>query len=508
MKNDGKDAFVHPEVKRGMGLGKAARCLTLASALASLGVPAVAASLVDMPSVKSEAGDQVRPGQGRPLLETFGDRLNDEMVLADAGLTRAVRSAVEKSSKAVGDGGRRVALVIGNSDYNAEIGRLLNPTKDAKAIAEALERTGFEVHLWQNVTRDEMMQAVLQFDHELRDSDVGLFYYAGHAVQVNGRNFMIPTGASLNIASSRPDVIADYVSLETVEINDVLGRMGNAEADLNIVILDACRNNPFIQKTRGVSRGLAQTAAPRGTFVAYATSPNSVAQDGDYDNSPYTAAILKHLETPGLQLESVFKLVRQDVALQTNGEQIPWENSSVFGDFYFKEAAPEPLPPPIPQPEPQTTQPEPRPESDGPLDVTETALLTDDVDKEAMRNAPPQTMVEVQRLLARMKIYRGGINGRLDDKTKNAINEWKSIRGLPQDGQVSSVDYPLLRTDVLRVEELGELPKPQQTLRYLPPLPGRNQQPSDVPAAPERNVQEDAPPAKKKDSWTVFGPPA
>ena len=231
--------------------------------------------------------------------------------------------------------GRRVALVIGNSRYGGSIGGLANPANDAADIAAAMKRAGFEVDLQMDVSRDEMKHAMLEFSQRLRDSDIGLFYYAGHAVQVNGRNFMIPIGAKLQLSTSRPDTLADYVGLETIEIDDVLGRMAAAEPDMNIVILDACRDNPFAQGSRGMTRGLAQTLAPRGTFVAYATAPGEVAEDGSGKNSPYTEALVETVKTPGLKLEDVFKQVRRKVALSTEGRQTPWENSSIFGDFYF-----------------------------------------------------------------------------------------------------------------------------------------------------------------------------
>ncbi len=322
-------------------------------------------------------------------------------------------SVLSEPPEAIGSDARRVALVIGNSDYGEGIGRLSNPTNDALDMAGALQRKGFEVQLLTDVGREDMQRAVLEFDRNLRDSDVGLFYYAGHAVQVNGRNFMIPTGANLDITSNREDAIADYVALETVEIENVLGRMGNAETDLSIVILDACRNNPFSQGARSLSRGLAQTSAPRGTFVAYATAPGKIAQDGVGANSPYTSAIVKALEVPGLKLEEVFKKVRQDVALQTDGKQIPWENSSVFGDFYFTDPV-------------AVTPPKP-------------TLTKDEV-------------TEVQRLLTRMGFYRGSLTGVSDEKTRAAVVQWQTLHGLELDGEVVKAQIPFLRTDAVRVE--------------------------------------------------------
>jgi hypothetical protein len=257
--------------------------------------------------------------------------------------------------------GRRVALIIGNSEYRGSVSRLANPANDARDIAYSMEEVGFDVALHLDVTRDEMNRAILDFKKRLHESDVGLFYYAGHAIQVNGRNFMIPVEANLEITDMRADTLADYVSLETVEIDDVLGRMAAAEPDLNIVILDACRDNPFAGRSRGLSRGLAQTLAPRGTFVAYATAPGQVAEDGGGNNSPYTSALVEAVNTPGLKLEDVFKQVRRDVALETDGRQTPWENSSIFGDFYFTPPKPEPQEPPVTATLPPRTQPVPAP---------------------------------------------------------------------------------------------------------------------------------------------------
>lgn len=331
----------------------------------------------------------------------------------------------------------RVALVIGNSDYGPGIGRLTNPINDATDMAEALKRTGFTVKLLLNASREDMQRAVLEFDQDMRKSDVGLFYYAGHAVQVNGRNFMIPMEAKLDISGSRPEAVADYVALETLEIDNVLGRMGNAETDLSIVILDACRNNPFNQGARGISRGLAQTSAPRGTFVAYATSPGKIAHDGNGENSPYTSAIVKNLETPGLKLEDVFKKVRQDVALQTDGDQIPWENSSVFGDFYFN--------PSQPSAEPEPSVVAATPPAAAPLPAAQPApsLSRDDY-------------AEVQELLTRIGFYDGPTTGELDEKTRNAIVQWQALHGLELNGEVTKSEIPFLRTDAVRAETKGD----------------------------------------------------
>jgi uncharacterized caspase-like protein len=223
---------------------------------------------------------------------------------------------------------RRVALVIGNAAYGAGIGSLANPSKDAAAVAQALRAADFEVTLKLNVRRDEMLRAMADFGRSLRDGGVGLFYYAGHAVQMGGSNYLIPLGANVDNE--------DYVPIETVDLNDVLARMGGADNRLNIVILDACRNNPFRTQFRGVTRGLAPTLAPTGTYIAYAAAPGQVAFDGTARNSPYTSALVDELAQPGLRLEDVFKRVGARVVSETKGSQTPWTSSSITGDFYFR----------------------------------------------------------------------------------------------------------------------------------------------------------------------------
>ena len=232
---------------------------------------------------------------------------------------------------------RRVALVIGNGAYGPEIGALANPSNDAADFAEALSAAGFETTLKLDVDRDDMHRAVIDFGRALDDGGVGLFYYAGHAVQVGGDNYMIPLGAQIDRE--------DYVPLEAVDVNQVLGRMGGANNRLNIVILDACRNNPFRSISRGVSRGLAQTLAPTGTYIAYSAGPGQVALDGDGRNSPYTAGLLDMMAEPGLPLEEVFKGVRVKVLASTEEKQTPWTSSSITGDFYFHQPEPAVAPP-------------------------------------------------------------------------------------------------------------------------------------------------------------------
>jgi uncharacterized caspase-like protein len=234
---------------------------------------------------------------------------------------------------------QRVALIIGNSAYNNALGALLNPANDASDMAEVLRRTGFDVTLKLDVGRDQMLRAVADFGRSLQNGGVGLFYYAGHAVQVDGKNYLIPLGVEL--ASE------DYVEVETVNLDHVLAKMGRADNRLNIVILDACRNDPFPSATRGVGGGLAATLAPSGTYIAYAAAPGELARDGRSRNSPYTAALLDSMAEPGLRLEDVFKRVNFKVQAETDGSQTPWTSSSITGDFYFHLPEQEQAKPPV-----------------------------------------------------------------------------------------------------------------------------------------------------------------
>jgi uncharacterized caspase-like protein len=161
---------------------------------------------------------------------------------------------------------------------------------------------------------------------------VGLFYYAGHGLQVKGRNFLVPVNAEIDRE--------DEIEFTTLDVNIVLAKMDSAKNALNIVILDACRNNPFARSFRSVSRGLAQMDAPTGTFIAFATAPGSVASDGTGQNGLYTEHLLREMQKPGVPIEQLFKQIRIGVMQDTNSQQIPWESSSMRGDFSFRAGVP------------------------------------------------------------------------------------------------------------------------------------------------------------------------
>jgi hypothetical protein len=221
---------------------------------------------------------------------------------------------------------RRLAVVIGNSKY--EKSQLKNPVNDAQAMARLLRRLDFEVDLVENGGRRAMVTMINSFGRKLRQADVGLFYYAGHGIQVKGRNYLIPVDAVLETEAD--------VEFEALDLGRVLGKMDDSHCPLNIVVLDACRDNPFARSFRSVSKGLALVDAPRGTLLAFATAPGSVAADGEGSNGIYTKHLLANIERSDLSIEEVFKQVRIGVVNDTDGQQTPWESSSLMGSFHFQ----------------------------------------------------------------------------------------------------------------------------------------------------------------------------
>ena len=262
-----------------------------------------------------------------------GENKIEATVKNDGGTVEAAQRFVTlKKSDAV-SAQKRVALVIGNADYQ-NISKLDNSANDAVLMTKTLQELGFEVMSYTNLDRRTMTDKIYDFGDKLKEENaVGLFYYAGHGLQVNGINYLVPVSARVQ----REQEIDD----ECVSIDKVLGQMEYAGNDLNIIILDACRNNPFatVSRSAGHDGGLAQMNAPKGTFVAYATAPGRTASDGTGQNGLYTEQLAKALKLSGLKIEDVFKTVRNEVykiSKELGAEQIPWENSSIFGDFYFK----------------------------------------------------------------------------------------------------------------------------------------------------------------------------
>jgi hypothetical protein len=223
---------------------------------------------------------------------------------------------------------KRIALVVGNSNYE-HTSPLANPANDAALMALTLEKSGFSVTTIIDADYRKFKRSMLEFGRKLRGDDIeaGLFYYAGHGIQVRGENYLVPISAKITSE--------DEVDLEAININSFLQVMNSSDSKVNIVVLDACRNNPFARSFRSVSRGLAPVQAPKGTYIAYATAPGDVALDGEGKNSPYTLALAKSMLKPGVPIERVFKSARVSVLAATNEKQVPWEVSSITGEFFF-----------------------------------------------------------------------------------------------------------------------------------------------------------------------------
>ena len=230
-------------------------------------------------------------------------------------------------STALAEPDNRVALVIGNSNYKN--GYLSNAENDAEEMAVVLSQCRFKIIKRLNVNKRELRDAIRDFGNEIKKApSVGLFYYAGHGVQVKGENFLVPIGADVR---SEDEVID-----ECVMISSILRKMETAGNALNIIVLDACRDNPFKSFFRSAgAAGLAKMDAPAGSLLAYATAPGQMASDGSGRHGLYTSKLLKYIPTPGLTLEQLFKKVRIEVINSSQNRQIPWESSSLTCDFYF-----------------------------------------------------------------------------------------------------------------------------------------------------------------------------
>jgi len=247
---------------------------------------------------------------------------------------------------------RRVALVIGNGAYQ-QVPALANPANDARAVAAALQRLGFDVVSGFDLTNADLRKTVRDFAAKITGADVAFFFYAGHGLQVAGENYLLPIDADLK---SEADL--DFAALRM----DLVSRQMDRESKVKIVVLDACRDNPFEKAlARGMAttrssvlrKGLAEIGKAQGSLIAFATEPGEVAQDGDGRHSPFTAALLRHIETAGIEIGVMMRRVTKDVFEATREKQRPWTNASLTGEFYLKPG--EPVPPAAPPPTAGTT---------------------------------------------------------------------------------------------------------------------------------------------------------
>lgn len=238
-----------------------------------------------------------------------------------------------------GGADERMALVIGNASYARAA--LRNPVNDARAVAAALRELGYGVIYRENAAQGDMIDAMREFALKSANSQVRIVFYAGHGAQLKGKNYLIPVDAAFKEEEELP--------LKTANVSELIDRLGQAQDGVNIVILDACRNTPFplatttrgLNSARSLAPGLAPISAPlgaKGTLIAYSTAPGSIALDGPGNNSAFTRHLLTNMQIPGLPVEQLFKRVRIAVSEETQQAQIPWETSSLRGDFCFRSA--------------------------------------------------------------------------------------------------------------------------------------------------------------------------
>ncbi len=224
----------------------------------------------------------------------------------------------------------RIALVIGNAAY--KIGPLKNPINDAKAMGDVLSQLDFDVTVKTNVNQVEFKIALTSFYKQLvNTNDVGLFFFAGHGIQLDGENYLVPIDAKIEQANN--------LVKEAIHLQEILKRMEQLNNSPNILILDACRNNPYVRSFRSMELGLASPGSvPAGSIIAFATAPGGVAADGKGINGLYTQELIKALSKKGRTVEQVFKEVRRNVSAKTKNKQVPWENSSLTGQFIFNKS--------------------------------------------------------------------------------------------------------------------------------------------------------------------------
>lgn len=265
----------------------------------------------------------------------------------------------------------RHALVIGNSNYKH--GPLQNPRNDANDMGTVLRRCGFDVILKVDCTKRMMQEAMDDFSRRLREGGTALFYYAGHGLNVDGRNYLVPLDATL---ATQGDV-----QYECVDAGQVLARLEDAGTTVNIIILDACRNNPLARSwRRSAASGLASMDAPTGSIIAFATAPGSVASDGTGRNGLYTSCLLSHIEKPGVPLVQALLSAHGDVKAKSASEQIPWLSISFTGEFYFVPGSGTQQVASLPPAQPPAVPPSPAPETQKPEEQrTNVAMVSSNV---------------------------------------------------------------------------------------------------------------------------------
>jgi len=395
-----------------------------------------------------------------------------------AGLTAGIGAAWAE---------KRVALVVGNSSYTSTA-PLRTPVNDAADVASALDRLGFDVIRGIDLDYAGMREKVKLFSERLVGAEVGLFYYGGHGIQVSGKNYLVPVDARLSAASD-----LDFIAMDL----DLVLRNMEREAPTNIVFLDACRDNPLVAnlaKSMGtrsatITRGLARVESGVGTLIAFATQPGNVALDGTGRNSPFAAALLKIIEQPGIPISDVMISVRRDVLRATENRQVPWDHSSLTGQFYFAAPAPvasvaaaakaltaDPVQPNLELAFWDSIKNEKNPRlfeaylnryPNGVFaeiakvvlqDVKVAALQAADVAGDKLAVTDPAFVREARERLYELNFDPGPFNGPVGEPARRAIREFQQMSNLSPDGEMSQ---GLLR----RLREAGKL-KPWGAIVY------------------------------------------
>jgi len=313
-------------------------CAMLLAACLVASRPAGAQDLVmEIQQTLTRLGIDAGPADGRygPKTQSAVRQYQEERGMVPDGII--VPSLLE-DMRSLGDQ-NRLALLFGNSSYST-VTPLENPSNDATVMAQTLRDLNFMVSIHLDSSRADMSRAVRTFRNRLQAAKraretVGLFYYAGHAVQIGENNYLIPVDFNFELEGGVANLRT--FAERSIRVSDVLGSMDDADVPFKFVILDACRDNPFAgMENVKLDVGLAQIQAPTGSLIAYATAPGAVAFDGEAGgHSPYTRALLRNVPTPGLKIEDVFKRVRSDLVNATQGGQIPWESTSLTRDFRF-----------------------------------------------------------------------------------------------------------------------------------------------------------------------------
>jgi uncharacterized caspase-like protein len=427
---------------------------------------------------------------------------------------------------------RRVAFVVGNGAYQ-HTSTLPNPPVDARAMSALLRNVGFDVVEGTDLGRDAMTGLLRDFAAKTEGADVALFFYAGHGIAVDGKNYLIPVDADLK---SEIDVKFGAAIDVEVTLDQTM-----ADAKIKLVFLDACRDNPFANKIRSaartrsvaVSSGLVEMKSGEGTLVAFATGPGQTALDGRQgQNSPFTRALLSNVAQPGVEIRQALTMVRAQVSTETSKQQLPWENTNLTGFFYMNPAAAAApaatasLPPPV------NAAPSAAASNDIELEfwrsvrnsdkaeelsaylarfpngnfvslarariaALQTGSVTRSTDEaQSIRTAAatqetedqlaldPRKRADIQRRLAALGYFQGGQDGAFRDNTRRAIEHWQAARAYPKSGYLNKLQQDALLAERLPRPAAPPVARPAPPVQARGPAPGPGPQDAPIPAHP------------------------